>query len=368
MFPVTRSDSAADMAGLTGIGRIDQHERDAGLKCLVAQKHSELIESPTVNPSTLILPSLLVNTLADARKILQSYLSRNLLSSGHNRFADFMVNLFLISALLARQSLLKLSASSSRASCTFHGFLLEGSSHRSVMGLDLLDRLAAKLLAFRGHRNIGDTKIYPQNRISPDLFRRFTLDLNIDVILRSFFAERSTCGLGTFEAIFLVVSGNQLNPLPGSEKGKADGFVLLSEGKDPGIVVDTGRLKVLDGRTVFQGGLAISCNPIDGSDGKIGGEAELRPDILVNHVVDYHAVSKVLGHVPIDPVTSIGERLQGILYLGYLFECWIQLANRGQYKFSHLRDRLHASYMNVLESAPNSSRLPKGVGLLGVLL
>lgn len=337
MFPVTRTASATNMAGLARIGWVYQNERNTSLKGLIAQELSELIEGPTVNPSALVLPNFLVNILSDARKIFQSYLGRDLLSSGYNGFADFMVNLSLISALLSRQPFLKLSTSSSRTSSAFGSFLLENRSHRSIMVLDPLNGLAAKLLAFRSYGDVSNSKIDAKNLIGLDRLRCFALGLDVDVILRAFFAERCTCGPRTSEPVSLEVSENQLNSLSGSEKGKTDRFILLSECKDPSIIVDAGRLKALDGRVVFQSGLTVGSNTVDCSDGKIGRETELRPDVPVNHVVNYHAVSKVLRHVLIDPVTSICERLQGILHLRYLLRRWGQLAYCSQNKFSHLR-------------------------------
>lgn len=147
MLPISRPDRATDMAGLTCIGRIYKNERDSSLKSLVCQKLSELVEGPTVNPSPLVLSGLLVNILSDVRKVFQSYLSRDLLRPGHYGFADFVVYLSLIACFFARQSLLKLSTPSSRAPCTFHGFLLENSTHRCIMVLDQLNGLSAKILA-----------------------------------------------------------------------------------------------------------------------------------------------------------------------------------------------------------------------------
>lgn len=336
MFPITISDSTTNMACLAGIGRIYENQGDTCLQSLVTQELPELIEGPTINLSTLVLPNFLVNIFSDTSKIFQSYLSRNLLSSGHNCLTDFVVDRSLISALLARQSLLKLSASSSRASCTLRGFLLENSTHRGVMVFDLLNGLAAKLLTLRCHSDVSNAKIHTQNLIGLDLWRNLVLSLNIDVILRSFLAECRTGGLGTSEPVSLKVSEEKLDPLSGSEEGKTNLFVFLSEGEDPGIIVDTGRFKTLDGRMVLQSGLSVSRDSVDCSDSKIGRQTELRPDVLVNYVVNCHAISKVLRYVLVDPVTSISERLQGILYLGYLLRCWSQLAYSSQNEFSHL--------------------------------
>ena len=331
MFPVSDTNRPADMAGLTGIGRIYQDQRNACLKCLVAQEFSELVEGPTINPSSSISPGLLVNILSNSCKILQSYLSRDILSSDYNSLADFMVNLSLIPALLSRQPLLKLSTSSSRASCAFRSFLLENSSHGLIMFLNTIDRLAAKLLAFRGYCDIGNAKVDTKNFVGLNFFGRFALGLNIDVILIPLLTECRTRWLGAFEPTYLIVSVDQLNSLPRSEKGKTYRFVLLSEGKDPGVIVDTGRLKILDNRMVFQSGLTVGGNTVDRSDCEIGRETELVPDVLVNHVVNHYTVSKVLRHGLIDPVTSISKHLQGIIYLGYLFRRWGELTYCGQY-------------------------------------
>jgi hypothetical protein len=370
MFSVTRPDGTADVTSLTGIGRIHENERDSGLKSFVAQELSELIESPAVNPSPLVLPGLLVNILADTRKVFQSYLSRDLLSSGHNGFADFMVDLSMVSALLSRQPFLKLSAPSPRASSAFRSFLLENSTHRLIVFLNLFNRLAAKLLAFRGNGDIRGAKIHSDHFVGLDLLRSFAFGLDIDVILRSFLTKRCTCGLGVSEPVSLKITEDKLNSLPGSEKGETNRFIFLPEGKDPGVIVDAGRFEVLDGRMVFQSGLAVTRNPVDGSDSEISRETELRPDILVNHVVNFNAVSHYIRHSPIDPVTSISERLQGILYLGDLFRRRSQLTYCGQDKFSHLE----VSYMIkscikiVSVSVPNSSPPLKGRYLLGDFL
>lgn len=336
MFPISSTDRATCVTGLASTGRIYENQRDTSLQRFIAQKLSELIEGPTINPSALVLPNFLVNILSDTRKILKGYLSRDLLSSGHNCFADFMVNLSLISALLSRQQFLELSASSSGASCAFGSFLLENSTHRLIVFLNALDSLAAKLLTLRCHSDVSNSKIHTENLIGLDLHRNLALSLNIDVILRAFLAERRTGGLGTSEPSSLMVSENQLYSLSGSEEGKTDGFVFLSEGKYPGIVVDAGRFKVLDGGVVFKGSLTVGGNAINSSDSKISRQAELRPDVLVNYVVNYHTISKVFGDFLIDPVASISKHLQGILYLGYLLRRWSQPAYCSQNKFIHL--------------------------------
>ena len=74
------------------------------------------------------------------------------------------------------------------------------------MVLDLLDCLSAKLLTFGGNGYVGYAKINTKNRIDMDLLRCFALDLDIDVILRSFLAERGTGGLRSSESISLIVS------------------------------------------------------------------------------------------------------------------------------------------------------------------
>lgn len=162
-----------------------------------------------------------------------------------------------------------------------------------------------------------------------DLFRCFALDLDIDVILGPLLTERSTGWLGTSEPILLIVSENQLDPLPGSEKGKADGFIFLSEGKDPGIVIDTCGLKVLDGGVVFQSGLAIGSNPADCSNCQIRRETKFSPNVLIDKTLDTNLVTKLSRRILVNPVASISKSFQSVFYLGCLGVGWIQLALNG---------------------------------------
>ena len=74
------------------------------------------------------------------------------------------------------------------------------------MDLDLLDCLSAELLTFRSHSYISYPKIHSKNGVYMDLLRCFTLDLDIDVVLRSFLAERGTGEFRTSESISLEVS------------------------------------------------------------------------------------------------------------------------------------------------------------------
>ncbi len=336
MFPISDSPFSANVACLTGIGRVNQNQGYADLKSFVGQEFPELIESPTIDSPTLILPCLLTNIVSDSLKILKSNFSMDLPCSGHYGFADFMVNLSLVAALLSRKSLLKLATSASGTSCTFGSFLLKNCSHRLIVFLDFLNSLPAKLLTLRSYSNIGNTKINTKNLIGLDRLRGFIFGLNIDVALRAFLAKRGTGRLGTSEHIPLIVTKNQLDPLPGSQEGYTNLLVLLSEGKDPSIVVDAGRFKVLDNRIVEHSSLAITSNPVDSSDHEVSRQPELRPDILVNKVVDHHAISQICRYGLIDPVTSISKSLQSVLYLGYLIWGRCKLATCGQYKFSHL--------------------------------
>jgi hypothetical protein len=336
MFPVADTALTADMASLAGIGRINQNQRYTSLKSLIAQKFSELIECPTIDTPSLVSPYFLVNILSDPLKIFQSYLSWDLLGSGHNCFADFMVNLSLIAALLSRKSLLKLSASSPRTSCTFGSFLLENCSHRMIVFLDLLNGLPAKLLTFRSYSDICNTKINAKNLIGMGRFRGFALGLDVDVILRSFLAERCAGWYSSLKSIPLEVSEDQLDSLTGSEKSKANRFILLSEGENSRIIIDTGGFKDLDDRIILHSSFAVASNPIDGPNSEVSRQTKHRPDIPVNNMVKFNAIPNDSRNGLIDPITSIGKSLQSILYLGDLVGGRGHLATCGQYKFSHL--------------------------------
>ena len=74
------------------------------------------------------------------------------------------------------------------------------------MNLDQLDSLSTELLTIRSHSYISYAKIHSKNGVYMDLLRCFTLDLDINVVLRSFLAEHGTGGLRTSESISLVVS------------------------------------------------------------------------------------------------------------------------------------------------------------------
>ena len=369
MFPVSDTELTTYMAGFGCIGRINQDQGDTSLLSLVCQEFSELIESPPIDSSSLSLPGFLVDIISDTRKVFQSYLCRYLLRPCYNCFTDFMVNLSLIAALLSRKSLLEFPTSSPRTPCTFGSFLLENSAHGLIMFLDFLDSLAAKHLTFGSYSDIRNTKIHSKNLVGLDLRRSNALGLDIDVILRSFFAERSTCRFEASEPVSLVVSENKLDSLPGSEEGKADRFIPLPEGKDPSVIVNAGGLEVLDRGTGLTGSLTIASNPIDSSDGEVSRQTELGPDIPVNNVVQFNAISNDSRNSLIDPIASIGKRLQSIIYLGYLVWSRCHLATCGQDKFSHFQGgSTISSYTNVLGSVPNSSRPLKEEGLLGDLL
>ena len=69
MFPVTDSSRTANMAGLASVSRINQNQGYPDSQSLVGQELSKLVESPTVNPSSLVPSNLLINIVSDTFQV-----------------------------------------------------------------------------------------------------------------------------------------------------------------------------------------------------------------------------------------------------------------------------------------------------------
>jgi hypothetical protein len=98
---------------------------------------------------------------------------------------------------------------------------LKNRTHGSIIVLDQLDHLSAEFLTFGSNGNICYAKIDTKNGVDMDMFRCFAFDLDMDIVLRSFPAKRCAGGLRSSEPIPLIVTKNQLNPLPRPEMNRA---------------------------------------------------------------------------------------------------------------------------------------------------
>jgi hypothetical protein len=178
----SQPDMVADVASLAGVGRIDRHQFNTVFQALVAQKHPQLEECPTVRTSPLRLVSgLLVGTFSNACQVLNRNNCVVLKCRQDNKFADVVVQPSLITPLTSRQPLQNLSRSSASRPCALRCFCLERCSYLSEFVSHVLNRLTVPFVALAGYCNITPPKVNTDYLFRLNRFWCFVFELNVDI-------------------------------------------------------------------------------------------------------------------------------------------------------------------------------------------
>ncbi len=311
------TDVVANMACLAGVGRVYKDQLDTRFLTLVGQKLAQLIKRPTIATPTLRFRSWhLVGALSDPSQVFQRNTLVGLLGLLHKSIADGVVAPSLKASFSSCQPFQQLATSPSRTACALGSFFLERRSKLSKMVSDFAYVMSTVGASVRGYCNICPAQINSDRVGRFLLWRRLTFHLYVDVVAAIFALTQCCAGwLAAFEESSLVVADQQVKPLPTTQQSQANSPVFLPKRKDPSIVVNTGRSKLLDRLSIFLSCLAVSSHTVNGPDSEVGRQAKSGPHISINQSLDSQIAGQFGVNSLVNPFTSICKSLQRLIDL-----------------------------------------------------
>lgn len=314
-----------------------------------------MIEGPGVRAAAFSLISgLLIGASSNSHQIFNGNSAIGLFGSVNNASANGMVQPRLVSALSTGQPF-------QNALGVLCAFRLERCPHTAKPISSLFYGCSIPFVSFRSYGNISTAKIYPDNFVDFGWFWSlvFKLDVQIKAAV-SVLTKLSASGLSAFELPSLVVTQVHGNMLSAANQCQADVPVSFPEGKDSSVIVSASGSKGFDLLTLGLSRLVTSPNPGAGSNGKIGTQSKLLPNLVVNQGLNGSFTRYGGFNVLIDIVASITKRLKSCLDFDTLFRGGVKLANQGQ-----ILDHSHIlSHPLVLALYSSQRQTSYGVGLL----
>ena len=298
----------AQMTGLRGIGRLNEHQRHAcGLR-LVGHKLPQLEEAPAGVAVSLWLAN--PRPLPDARQIFQGNLTPCGLRLLDKLFTDRMVDRSHMALLASRQPFQKSFG-------FFRAFGLERTPDLGIVGTH-----AVHFGGFVG-LCIGIDRHTPSAKINAERARwclrergqAFELDVQEERPITSL-DQRGTRGRVALEPAFLIVAKHRLKALSTVQERQRERPVPFPKAEDTLIIVDGGRSK---GRMGLAFDLQCRTHPSDSAYGQIRRQPKPRPDIDVARMLERHLVRGVLQpcHVR-NEVAGVGKSLKRCVDLSAL--------------------------------------------------
>lgn len=321
---------AATMTGLRGIGRIDEDDRHTSGQRLVGDELPQLVEAPAMVPVTPRLAAS--SSLADTFQVFQSNGSVCLSGLVDDAAADDVVDVCGVLPFAARQPLQEFVG----GSCAF---ALHGSPYFRVVVAESVHLRCFMNSAIALDSNPALAKIDTEDALSLDGIRRWFADLDVQEVTPILaLDQRGRCRALPLESFALSLPDLAGQPLSGVEQGQGESPIAFTEGKDPGIVVDTGRVErrvdlVLD--------LEGSTDAANGPYGQVSGQTEQLPHFLVAGVLKDHLVRRLFTPGDFgDVVAGRSERLKSGIDFRSLFRCRVELTHDGSDSL-HKADYIH---------------------------
>ncbi len=324
------SQMVALMASLRRVSRWHCNNFNAVLDAFIFQEITQLVERPTVRPSSFCQrASLLVGTFSNARQVLNGNNRGRRQGILDNVFADVMVEPGLIASFFPRQPLQQSPASSARTACAFRGLALNRLSCFGVFVSNLLNGFAVPFLPLARYCNVSASKVNANHVVRFSRFWRFVFELDVDVVLPvSVLAQLSRGWRSTFEFTLLIVAKAQLNALTATQQGQADGPILFSKRKDAGIIICTRWTESLDGLPFELGSLTISSNPSAYSNRLIGAQSKLFSQGLIHQTLNRGFACHRWFDSLIGVVATIRKRVKQSIDFSALLKCRLKFANK----------------------------------------
>ena len=309
------------MAGFRGIGRIDQHDRDARSLRLVGHKLPQLIERPTVVVVALRFADF--RPLPDAFEVFEGNLTLGSLSLLDKLFTDRVVNRAHMTCLFAGQPFQKPFG-------FFRAFALERAPDFRVVGTQTVH-----LCGFVGPC-IGIDRHTPPAKIDTqrargclrDRGRTFELDVQEEHAITPL-DQRRTRRCVALEPSFLVVAKRGLNPLSAVQERQTEGPIPLAEAEDALIVVNRRGFKRRMGLALD---LQCRTDTRNGTNGKVRRQTKAVPHVLIAGMLDLDFVARMDGasHLS-DAVARVRKRGKRRVDFSALFLGWHELAGQRSY-------------------------------------
>ena len=330
-----QSNMQASIAGLACVPRRDGYYFNTRLNTLVLKKLSKLIKCPRVRASTLcFMARLLIGSISNARQVFNSDKATRLHRILNDCSTNRVVQPRLISSLPPRQPFQDISNSSSSSSCAFRDFCLERSSDlgKPISGFSYSSPIP--FVPITGYSDVPSPKIDTNNVFGLNRIWRIILKLNVDVVLAvTVFAQLGRCWRSTFKLSSLVVSRSNFDVFPTIEECQANCPVFFSKRENPGVIVRTSWLEVLNKSALEFGCFSISANSCTDPNGLIGTQSKLLSQGLIHQVLN----SCLTGYRNFDAliciVAAISKGFEQFFYFENLLRGWLKFANYSQNLF-----------------------------------
>jgi len=301
-LPFFRVDVQAAMAGLTGVGRRNQHHRHSSNRSFVTHKDTQLVERPVIGSTALSLAArFLIQTFSDTRQVLKSQGSTNSFGIPDQCLADGVVQPCLVAPFSPREPSQQLPRAAS-------AFGLNISTYTTEPISDSLDVLATPRASMTGSGDIPPTQIHPNDSGSLACEGSIQLNRNVDVVLAlPGLGQSCTGGSLPPQQCDLVAANLELEPNPSPHQGHAHNLVGFSVLKSTRIQTQASGAKPVD---LFHR-LGIADYPANRLTDVISLQTCSGPHWLINPVMQLGGVPAFFTFGGIENlVTSVSESLQ----------------------------------------------------------
>ena len=269
-FALPCANVEATMAGFGSVGGVDQYQFYAVPDGLVGKELAQLVEGPRVSLTSLLRPPHL-DPLPDARQILQGQRVTAGFGIPDEPITDGVVEPPLKAPFPARQPLLELPASAPTRPCALRGIVLGRRPNLGEFVPEPVERVSTERLALAGHGDIPPTQVDADHLVTLGGWRWDGLHLDMEIVVTvGPLDERGTGGRLPFEQAPLVVADAEVEPAAFMQQPQANGPVFFPEGKDPAIIIDTGRPEPFDHPALGLGRLAVACHSGNGPGRQVG--------------------------------------------------------------------------------------------------
>jgi len=320
---------------LTRIGRRNQEHQHHSESGFVVDKLPQLVERPGIASVALVPASwVLVGALPNPGQIFQDQHGLLLACFGHERFTDDVVGMPLKPFFTPRQPLQELTAAPPRAPRAFRGFLLEGCTYAAMAITHPRYVITSPGLARTGVGNVTPSQVDADRLI----WERRGIDRQVELDMHGVGAISALTELGclrrrTLQFAALVVAGSQRQSFPAMQQGQAHGHIPFTKAKDTGVVLNTGRAKLLHRTAGLMRGFAIHCHTPNSLDGEVGRQLEAIPHVVVDQRLHAVFVANVGRQGRMDIGARFRKAHQRCIKLFRLLISWLEFANQCQYLF-----------------------------------
>jgi DNA-binding HxlR family transcriptional regulator len=304
------------VAGLAGVGRIDPHNLYSSAQSFVVNKQSQLVERPTIRPSTLsFFAGLLIRAFTDARQVFQRNAGLFELGGLNKTFRDVVIQPGLKSTLKTRQPLQQFTHSTACTACALTGFVLELRSQAGIVVTHFVDALSFPGLSIGSMSNVSASQIYAQNILACLRLWRLGLQTNLEIIGTILsLNQRGRFGVRAFERPDLVVANCQFKPLTTLNRGQRNRPVFLPKREDSSVVGDKANLERFHWTVLLFGNFTRACNPPANLLSQITRQTKTSANLVIAKRLQLYRIGYLLWRVLVDPVQrlpkSVKRRIQ----------------------------------------------------------